>query len=207
MRRTRMRSLIAIALLILMMASPLPAGSTGLAEGQSETDRQGVPVATDQLPDRVMEGVQAEVGDAEILAVVQTNTDGVETYAVTWTLDGVTIETVFSAAGAVVSRSAILPGEGVDPEDDEDDPESEEEQFEREITIDLVPEPAKSAILREAGDHEIAEVEIVIVDGWLLYDADWISEGYEVGITVAPDGEIVGREREELDKDDDSEDD
>ena len=83
-------------------------------------------------------------------------------------------------------------------------------EVEREITLDQVPEAAREVILAEAGDHPILEVEEVHVNREIFYEAEWIDDGMEVEIVVTPDGEIVGREVEEIetgDQDDDEEED
>jgi hypothetical protein len=196
----------AIAVVVLMIATALPVGSTDTPKISSAAAKEASSVDVDRLPEPVQKQIQAEIGEDAILAVKQAPAKGPEIYVIIWTAARVTIQTTFSAAGDVLERTVTVSGQTVAAKDEEDDSEIEEEQFEREITIDLVPEPAKTTILNEAGSHELNEVEIVIIDGRLLYDADWITDGFEVGIQVAPDGEIVEREREELKEEDDSDD-
>jgi hypothetical protein len=65
------------------------------------------------------------------------------------------------------------------------------------MSIDDVPVPARTAILREAGENEIVEVEEVVVQGRALYAAEWIVGDDEVEIVVTPAGEVVSREVEQ----------
>ena len=58
--------------------------------------------------------------------------------------------------------------------------------------------PPRQRSSKEAAGHKLQDVEMVVVGGQLLYDADWHVDGYEIGIGVTPDGELVDREREEI---------
>jgi hypothetical protein len=205
-----MRSLAVRVIGGLLLATLLTASAIQASEPAEDIDRQGKSISTDQIPDAVAKLLQMEVGGDKILGITQTMTDGAESYVVEWTAAGAAIQTTYSVEGIVLSRQVefprqktLAPGdddedEDSDNEDSEDEDSETEEEFEREITIDLVPEPAKSKILNEAGEHKIQEVELVVVDGQLLYEADWYVDDYEVGIAVTPGGGIVLREREKL---------
>jgi hypothetical protein len=71
---------------------------------------------------------------------------------------------------------------------------------ERAVFLDDVPEPARQAILREAGEHKVLEVDEVTVEGLKYYDAEWREGGKEVEVTVTADGKVVGRESEDEDQ-------
>ena len=77
-----------------------------------------------------------------------------------------------------------------------------EEESEREISLEEIPEAARVVILREAGDHPVVEAEEVVIDGKIYYEAEWIEEDEEVEIRVAPDGTIAGREIEHSENED-----
>ncbi|MHC4982976.1 MAG: hypothetical protein ACYTF6_07390 [Planctomycetota bacterium] len=76
---------------------------------------------------------------------------------------------------------------------------------EKTLTIDQVPAAVKATILKEAGNNEIKEIEEETEDGQTVYEAEWIADGKEVEIEVAPDGKLLEKEVEE-DKDADEED-
>lgn len=81
---------------------------------------------------------------------------------------------------------------------------------ERQVKLDELPAPVKATILKEAGDHKLNEIEEVRAGKNVFYEAEWIEEGLEVEIRVAPDGKLLGRVTEEPDdeaEDDDDEDD
>jgi hypothetical protein len=80
-----------------------------------------------------------------------------------------------------------------------------DEEQEREITLEEVPEAARSAILNEAGENPVSEVDEVVIGEETYFEAEWIVEGREVEIRVTAEGTIVGREIEDEDGDDDDE--
>jgi hypothetical protein len=71
-----------------------------------------------------------------------------------------------------------------------------EEDQEREITLEEVPEAARSAILNEAGENPVREVDEIVIGEETYFEAEWIAEGREVEIRVTADGTVVGREIE-----------
>lgn len=148
------------------------------------------------VPDPVVEVVRMEVGDSDLMAIEKTG----DAYLLTWNAGEVTIETTLTSEGLVISRRAVSDAENDREDSSEHLDDDDEKEFEREITIDLVPEPARSTILREAGDLEIAEVEMVVLRGelFLVYEADWIAGSYEEGVRVSADGRVLAREREKL---------
>jgi hypothetical protein len=62
---------------------------------------------------------------------------------------------------------------------------------ERDVTLDELPEAVKTAILGEAGTHKIRELEEVTGPDGVVYEAEWLVDGEEVEIAVAPDGTIL----------------
>ena len=80
-----------------------------------------------------------------------------------------------------------------------------EEEQEREITLEEVPEAARSAILNEAGENPVREVDEVVIGEETYFEAEWIVEGREVEIRVTAEGTIVAREIEDEDGEDDEE--
>lgn len=60
-----------------------------------------------------------------------------------------------------------------------------------------VPEAAREAILREAGKHEVLEVDRIVYRGSVFFDAEWIADGHEMEVTVTPEGKVVESDMEE----------
>lgn len=80
--------------------------------------------------------------------------------------------------------------------------DDEDEEGEREVSLDQVPEAVREAILRHAGEHRVREVELQTRGGRRYYEAEWMENGREVEIAVAPDGTVLGRGEEGEDDDD-----
>lgn len=188
-----------IAVAVVMVAT-LWAGSSALADGETakgDTPKKETETTIDLLPEAVRVVVLEQVGDGEILGIREGVIEKTKVYRVAWTSgDQMTNEVTISVDGKVLSQMARAEG-GIDDED--------EEEAEREVSMDELPDAAKATILKEAGDHELVELEEVIYKGRTFYDAEWLDGGMEVEITVTPEGEIVGREIET--HDDETEDD
>ncbi len=64
------------------------------------------------------------------------------------------------------------------------------------VTIDQVPQAVREAILKEAGEAKIDEIEKETKGDKVTYKADWKVDGKEVEITLAENGTILAREQE-----------
>ncbi len=82
-----------------------------------------------------------------------------------------------------------------------------EEVKERDVSLDDVPLPVKEAMLAEAGEHRITEIEEVRFGDRIEYEAEWKVDGEEVEMTFAADGSLVGRALGDDDADSDADDD
>lgn len=90
------------------------------------------------------------------------------------------------------------------PADEEGEQEQEQE---RALTLEQLPEAVKATVLREAGEHELVEIEEVRIGERLFYEAEWRADGMEVEVQVGPDGTLLGREVEEPDDEEEEGDD
>jgi hypothetical protein len=77
---------------------------------------------------------------------------------------------------------------------------------ERSVTLDKVPPLVKEALLREAGDHQILEVDEISGPNGLSYEAEWLVDGREVEIRVDSAGRIMGGPDAGEDEDEETED-
>jgi uncharacterized membrane protein YkoI len=89
-----------------------------------------------------------------------------------------------------------------DDDDEDGDDEDEDEEDEVKLTLDQVPPAVKAAILAEAGDNPIKEIEAETKNGKTVYEAEWVSGGKEIELKVAADGTILKKEVEDADDDD-----
>lgn len=87
---------------------------------------------------------------------------------------------------------------GKEDKDDDDDGEEEEE-----LTIEQVPAAVKATILAEAAGATVKEIEREFKNGQTVYEAEWVVNGQEIEIKVAPDGTLLKKQVEEDDDDDD----
>jgi hypothetical protein len=175
------------------------------ASSKAETSKKETETKLELLPDAVRDVVLAEVGDAEVLDIYETVVDEAKTYLIAWSGEkGVSNEMTVSAKGEILSRKTKVTKGAATAEGEEDDDEGE---IEKEITIEELPDAARATILKEAGDHEIIELEEVIYKGKTFYEAEWLEDGMEVEVAVTPEGEVIGREIEvpddEAEEDDD----
>ncbi len=76
------------------------------------------------------------------------------------------------------------------------------EEREETVTLDQVPLEVKATILAEAAGGEIREIERETKDGKTVYEAEFVLDGREVEIKVAPDGTLLDRAVEGEDDDD-----
>lgn len=71
------------------------------------------------------------------------------------------------------------------------------------VKLDDLPAAVKAAILKAAGGAKITEIERETKNGKVTYEAEFMENGQEVEIQLAPDGTILGREIETEDDDED----
>ena len=71
------------------------------------------------------------------------------------------------------------------------------------VTLDQVPAAVKATILKETAGAKITEIERETKDGKTVYEAEYLQNGREIEIKVAPDGTLLGREVEQDDDDED----
>jgi hypothetical protein len=184
-----------IATLLALVAFLWTANSLAEEEGaKAKTSEKQTETKLKLLPEAVRVVVLAEVGDAEVLDIYETVVDEAKTYLVAWSGEkGVSNEMTVSAKGEILSRKMKMTKGAAAAEDEDDDDEGE---IEKEITMDELPDAARATILKEAGDHEIIELEEVIYKDRTFYEAEWLEGGMEVEVAVTPEGEVIGREIE-----------
>ena len=74
---------------------------------------------------------------------------------------------------------------------------------EEKVALDQVPAAVKATILKEAAGAKITEVERETKDGKTIYEAEFLRDGREIEIQIAPDGTVLGREVENEEDDED----
>ncbi|MCH8804501.1 MAG: PepSY-like domain-containing protein [Planctomycetes bacterium] len=74
---------------------------------------------------------------------------------------------------------------------------------EQEVTLDQVPAAVKATILKESAGGKITEIERETKNGKVTYEAEFMLNGQEIEIKIAPDGTLLGREVEDEGDDED----
>ena len=77
------------------------------------------------------------------------------------------------------------------------------DEQEEEVTLEQVPAAVKATILKESAGGKITEIEREMESGKTIYEAEFILNGDEIEIKIAPDGTLLGREVEQEGDDED----
>lgn len=77
-------------------------------------------------------------------------------------------------------------------------PEQQQKPQQEKVSIEDVPEPARAAIMREAKDGKIDEIQLHTREGQSVYDVkiEPRGGGPQLEIQVSPSGEVVSRTTE-----------
>ncbi len=78
-----------------------------------------------------------------------------------------------------------------------------EDKREEEITLEQVPAAVRATILKEAAGAKITEVERETKNGKTVYEAEFLRDGQEIEVKIAPDGTVLSREVEHEGDDED----
>ena len=145
--------------------------------------------AATRFPDATVSEVELEVEDGFLFYVVEMGEEEEE------------VEVLVDAgnSSAVFVEEEEEEEEGEEEEEDED----EEDEVRGSIAIDLDSlaridqAAARQAVLAELPGAEVHEIELVVEDGYLVYEAEAESEGEEYEVIVdAGDSRILEREQE-----------
>jgi len=76
----------------------------------------------------------------------------------------------------------------------------DDEERERAISLDELPDAVKTTILKQAGGNKIKEIEEISRGKKKLYEAEWIADGKEVEILVTANGKLLKKKPEKEDE-------
>ena len=122
-------------------------------------------VRMSDLPAAVQQTVREKTKGVEVLGLDEEVEDGKTFYEVETRVNGKTNDILIDTAGVVV-------------------------EMEEEVSLDTIPEPARAAILREAGAGKIRIVEAVTKDAVTVYEAHVKKAGKTSEVVVAADGTV-----------------
>ncbi|MBN1509656.1 MAG: PepSY-like domain-containing protein [Sedimentisphaerales bacterium] len=109
--------------------------------------------------------------------------------------------------GILVLPTGKILGKALEGDDDDDDDDGDDGEDEQRVSLDQLPPVVKATILAEAKGAKIKEIERETTKNGAVYEAEWVENGHDVEIKVAPDGKILKREVEQEDDADDDDDD
>ena len=161
------KSKVFLPLIGLGVVSTLAFASWAAQEGEER-------VTLDQVPAAVKATILEEAAGAKITEIERETKNGKTVYEAEFLLNGQEIEIKVAPDGTLLSREAEDEG------DDED-----------ELTIDQVPEPARGALLKLAGDAKIIKAEREREHGVLIYEAEWMANGTKHEAAVTADGALI----------------
>ena len=130
-------------------------------------------VTLDQLPAAVKATILKEAAGGKITEIEREIKNGETVYEAEFLLDGKEIELTVAANGTLLGRET-------DDEGDDDD-----------LTIDQVPEPARSALLKLADGAKIVGVEREKGHDLPIFTAEWVKNGNKHEAEVMADGTLL----------------
>jgi len=152
-----------------------------LVKLEQEVDARDVPASVKAAAARAFpEGTRVEYEKTTLIL-----------YEIEARIDGKKKEILVSPTGRIVRHEEH---QGLKHEEHEEREGSEE--HEEHVSIDQVPEAVKATILAESRGAPIKEIECEKWKGRTIYEAEWIVNGQEVEIKVAPDGTLLKKEIE-----------
>jgi len=198
-----MRSCLVFAAALLFALAATASADEG---GKCEKEKR---VTLDQVPAAVKATILKEAKGAKIKELEKEVKKGKVVYEAEFIADGKEIEIKVAPDGKLLEREVEdeehreKEGRHEDDDDDDDDDDGEREV---KVTLDQVPAAVKAAILKAAGGAKIKEIEKEVKKGKVVYEAEFVADGKEIEIKVAPDGKLLGRKVEADDDDDDDDD-
>ncbi len=153
-----------------------------------------------QLPKAVRKALKLATKNAEIEKIVLEVEDGEVTYEIKVEVEGGTVELCFNADGQIVGIEVLESEEEEDSEemtsDEKDGEESEKDEASSEkIELKDVPESARKAIQKAAGDVKEIECEAITEAEVTVFEGAWMVGDVKMEITVSKAGDVLSQEK------------
>ena len=200
---TKMKFWLLMSSLCLAVFSTSNLASAGEKKSKESDETE---ITLKQLPKAVRKALKLATKNAEIEKIVLEVEDGEVKYEVEVEVEGGTVELCFNADGQLVGIE-VLESEEEEEEEEEDDSEdmtSEEKNGEEsegdEVTsekIELkdVPESARNAIQKAAGDAKEIECEAITEAEVTVFEGAWMVGDVKMEITVSKAGDVLSQEK------------
>ena len=196
---TKMRLWLLMGSLCLAVFSTSNLASAG---GKKSKESDETEITLKQLPKAVRKALKLATKNAEFEKIVLEVEDGEVKYEVEVEVEGGTVELCFNADGQLVGIEVLESEE--EEEDDSEDMTSEEKNGEEsegdEVTsekIELkdVPESARNAIQKAAGDAKEIECEAITEAEVTVFEGAWMVGDVKMEITVSKAGDVLSQEK------------
>ncbi|MBA2480362.1 MAG: PepSY-like domain-containing protein [Planctomycetes bacterium] len=194
-----------VAVPTLLAACALFTGSAAAmdADAADKNDKK-----LDNVPAKVKETLLKESQGREIREVDRDTIDGRVVYRAKLQRDGKDLKLTLDEKGNVIGRNdGDVHDEkvaGTDGDRDLKDKDRDGKNVDaKAMTIDALPAKAKAALKKEAGAHEIVDIDRSTDDGRTVYKARIKQDGLDRRVSVDEDGNVVsGANRKDHDGDD-----
>lgn len=174
-------------------------GNLATAGDKESQESDETEITLKQLPKAVRKAIKLATKNAEIEKIVLEVEDGEVQYEVEVEVKGGTVEMCFNSDGQLVGIEVLESEEQEDSEemnsDDEEDGESEgKEETSEKIELKDVPESARNAIQKAAGDVKEIECEAITAAEVTVFEGAWMVGDVKMEITVSKAGDVLSQE-------------
>lgn len=168
------------------------------AVGNEAKESDETAITLTQLPKAVRKALKLATKNAEIEKIVLEVEDGEVKYEVEVEVEGGTVELCFNVDGQLVGIEVIESEEEEEEmtSEEKDDDESEEDEATSEkIELKDVPESARNAIQKAAGDAKEIECEAITEAEVTVFEGAWMVGDVKMETTVSKAGDVLSQEK------------
>ncbi len=174
-------------------------GDLANAGDKKPKESDGTEITLKQLPKAVRKAIKLATKNAEIEKIVLEVEDGMVQYEVEVEVKGGTVEMCFNADGQLVGIEVLESEEQEESEEmkseEEEGKESEgKEETSEEIELKDVPEAARKAIQKAAGDAKEIECAAITEAEFTVFEGAWMVGDLKMEITVSKAGDVLSQE-------------
>jgi hypothetical protein len=171
------------------------------AGDEESVDSDEAEITLKQLPKAVRKSLKLASKDAEIEKISLEVEDGEVKYEVEVEVEGGTVELCFNADGQLVGIEVL---ESEEEEEDSEEMSSKEKDTEEtegdeisseKIELKDVPESARNAIQKAAGDANKIECEAITESEVTVFEGAWMVGDVKMEIIVSKDGDVLSQEK------------
>ena len=169
------------------------------ADDKKSKESYETEVTLKQVPKAVRKAIKLATKNAEIEKIVLEVEDGQVQYEVEVEVEGGTVELRFNSDGQLVGIEVLESDEEeesdeMESEDDGDDESEGSGQKSEQVELKDIPEAAKNAIQKAAGDAKEIECEAITEAEVTVFEGAWMVGDVKTEVTVSKAGDILSQE-------------